>query len=244
MRFFLIGIAGKKIGITAEFTRMYNISRSFITEGEPDFYIQCSMEDYDVEANTYEALYHREAPSDVYLEECAMLRKVSEELVEYKIILMHGAAIAINNSAYVFTAPSGTGKTTHIMKWLKNLPDTFVVNGDKPFIKINEDGTPPLVCGSPWSGKESLYTNTMVPLKSIIIMERAEDNNIEQISLAEAFPWLLQQVYRPNDPDKMRKTLNLIQSLSPAISFWHFQCNNFKDGCFELAYNALVRNQK
>lgn len=59
----------------------------------------------------------------------------------------------------------------------------------------------------------------------------------------QAFSTLLQQVYRPDDEEKMRKTLRLMQRLSPAVSFWRFQCNNFKDDCFDVAYNALVKGQ-
>ena len=72
---------------------------------------------------------------------------------------------------------------------------------------------------------------------------KAENNHIEQITFADAFPTLLQQVYRPNDEEKMRKTLHLMQKLSPGVTFWRFQCNNFKDDCFDVAYNALVRDQ-
>ena len=130
------------------------------------------------------------------------------------------------------------------MQWLDHLPGAFVVNGDKPFIKFQEDGVKPLVCGSPWGGKENLYTNTMVPLKSIILMEHAEGNHIKQIPFTEAFPILLQQTYRPDDTEKMRKTLRLMQRLNPTVSFWRFQCNNFKGDCFEVAYSALVGGEK
>ena len=170
-------------------------------------------------------------------------QRIYQALLEYHIMLIHGAAIALDGKAYVFAAPSGTGKTTHILKWLDKLHNAFVVNGDKPLIKFPSDGGQPMVCGSPWCGKEKLGTNTMVPLKSIILMERAEENHIEQISFAQAFPTLLQQVYRPYDEEKMRKTLRLMQRLSPAVSFWRFQCNNFKDDCFDVAYNALVKSQ-
>ncbi len=97
-----------------------------------------------------------------------------------------------------------------------------------------------MACGSPWGGKENYYINTMVPLKSIILMERAEDNCIEQISFAEAFPALLSQVFHPDDEDKTRKTLRLMQRLHPSVSFWRFRFNNYKDDCFDVAYNALV----
>lgn len=100
-----------------------------------------------------------------------------------------------------------------------------------------------MVCGSPWAGKENMYTNAMVPLKSIILIERSEYNYIEQISFTEAFPFLLQQVFRPDEEEKARKTIRLMQHLHPAVSFWRFKCNNFKDDCFDVAYNALVRDQ-
>ena len=57
------------------------------------------------------------------------------------------------------------------------------------------------------------------------------------------FPLLLRQVYCPEDKDKMRKSLQLIHRLKSAVTFWRFQCNNFKDDCFDVAYNALVRDQ-
>jgi hypothetical protein len=222
---------------------MWKACQPFAADGEPDFFVRCSWADYDRQAEEFKAEYRSPAPSDVYLEVNAVLRKVSEGLINYGAFLMHGAVICVSGQAYLFAAKSGTGKTTHIMKWLENLPDAFVVNGDKPFILTKDDGTPPLACGSPWAGKENLYTNAMVPLKSIILLERAEENHIEQISFAQAFPTLLQQVYRPEDEEKMRKTLRLMQRLNPAVSFWRFQCNNFKDDCFDVAYNALVKGQ-
>ena len=84
----------------------------------------------------------------------------------------------------------------------------------------------------------------MVPLKNIVLLERSENNYIERISFSEAFPSLLLQVNRPDDDKKMRITLHLVKLLSEDVSFWRFKCNNFKDDCFDVAYNALVKNQR
>ena len=84
----------------------------------------------------------------------------------------------------------------------------------------------------------------MVPVKAIIIMERSENNHIERISFSESFLYLLQQVYNPEDEEKMRKTLRLMQQMSSSVSFWHFQFNNFKEDCFDVAYRALVLDQE
>ena len=239
MKFFTIRIANTNIGIRAEFHRSYRLLQDFVVDEEPDFTVQCSVEDFDREAAEVEATYQIDAPTDVHLEVSALLRKISEHLLSNHIFLIHGAAIALDGQAYLFAAPSGVGKTTHILKWLDHCPDAFVVNGDKPFILVPTDKGQPLVCGSPWSGKENMYTNTTVPLKSIILMERSEDNHMEQISFAEAFPSLFQQVYRPDEPEKMQMTLHLLQTLTPSVSFWRFQCNNFKEECFQVAYSAL-----
>lgn len=104
---------------------------------------------------------------------------LSTKLIDYGAFLMHGVAVAYDNRAYIFSAKSGTEKSTHALQWIKHLPEALIINGDKPIIATNTDGRPTMACGSPWGGKENYYTNTMVPLKSIVMMERAEENQIE-----------------------------------------------------------------
>lgn len=76
-----------------------------------------------------------------------------------------------------------------------------------------------------------------MPLKAIILIERGEDNKIQKISFSDAFRFIMNQVYLPRDENKM--TLKLIQELSSKVSLWRFQCNNFKDDCFNVVYEAL-----
>lgn len=236
-------IAGFVIHAETFHTRPKAICRDYIVNDTPsDIDICITEKDIDLDRIEYEAIFDIFDPWEGFLEVSTLCRLVTERLIDYDTILLHGATIAVDQKAYIFSAPSGTGKTTHILKWLKNLRQSTVVNGDKPFLKFEKNGTVN-ACGSPWAGKENMNTNKIVPLKSIVLMERAEENYIEQISFAEAFPKLLQQVYHPKDEGKMRKTLHLLQRLNTAVSFWRFQCNNFKDDCFEVAYNALVRKQ-
>ena len=234
MRTFHIQTAGLVACVCTEYRPSASLYKDFRTDKPADFSITLTDDDFNF---SYAAAYGK-----VSIIGSEMLRKISDALIDFDVILFHGAAIAIAGQVYLFAAPSGTGKTTHIKQWLKCCADAFVVNGDKPFIRFNDDNTPPLVCGSPWAGKENMYTNTMLPLRSIILMDRAEDNHIEQIPFAKAFPGLLQQVYLPADEEKKRKTLQLMQRFNPAVSFWRFQCNNFKEDCFEVAYKALVGN--
>ena len=239
MKYIRTKIADHAIEFGAVSSMAYSLFSQFSSEDEPEITVHITRKDLDYELIHYKARERQPFLSNARLEFSTLLRLLTEKLIEANIILLHGAAIAMNDCSYIFSAPSGTGKTTHIQKWLDNCRDAFVVNGDKPFLKFKDDDTV-LACGSPWAGKENMYTNTMVPVKAIILMERAEDNHIEHISFAEAFPFLLQQVYRPEDEEKMWKTLRLMQRLGKSVTFWRFQCNNFKDDCFQVAYEALV----
>ena len=243
MSSFKIEVAGRAVSVDTVHILPYGVCRPFFSERVPDFHICSTQDDIDNERALFQREKGNAALWDGNIEVLAVLRILADRFIDYDTLVLHGAVIAVDGFAYLFSGKSGTGKTTHILKWLKRLPDAFVVNGDKPFIKMSGGNAPPLACGSPWAGKESMYTNAMVPLKSIILMERAEENRIEQISFIQAFPFLLQQVYRPEDEEKMRKTLKLMQQLNPAVSFWRFHCNNFKDDCFDVAYGALVKGQ-
>lgn len=242
---FTTRLAGLNIEINSLHTRVMAMNRRFIVEQEPDIKLISTQAEIDIEKERYiKSNGYRNDPWDGFIELSSVLKSLCNEFVDHDIFMMHGAVIENDGSAYMFTAPSGTGKTTHILKWSDRLPDAVVVNGDKPFIRFPEDGSQPLACGSPWAGKENLYSNTMAPLKAIVLLERAENNHINQITFAEALPKLLQQVYFPDDTEKKRKVLRLMTNLNGSVSFWRFQCNNFKEDSFDVAYNALVRDQQ
>lgn len=241
MRSFNVSIAGRIIGINAISMRVYNICKDFIVdEGESDFTVQCTIEDFDRAVDQFEAEHHCCAPRAVYLEEFSVLEKVADGLIEYGAFLMHGAVLAVADKGIIFTAKSGTGKTTHILKWLDNCSNAYILNGDKPFILAENGNGCPKVCGSPWKGKEEFGANKIVPLKAIVLMERAENNSIQKISFSEAFLFLYQQIYCPKDSEKMRKTLRLLQSLDGKVSFYRFSFNNFKEDCFKTVYDSVV----
>ena len=235
---FKIKIAGRVIDVETLHTRPQAICRDYVTDGVADFQIVTTQSEIDKEKKVCEeATMGKCDPWDGLAEEYTLLRLIADRFVDEGVLLYHGAAIALNGKGYIFSASSGTGKTTHINLWRKNKPDTIVVNGDKPFI---DTGDVPMICGSPWAGKERYNTNTMVPLNAIVLLERAERNSISEIPFVEAFPYLYQQSYRPEAVEKVRKTLQMIKNLQGKVSFYRFNINNFQDDCFRVAYNALV----
>lgn len=162
--------------------------------------------------------------SDGYLESLAIYRKIAEVAPSFQTLLFHGSAIAVDGSAYLFTAKSGTGKSTHARLWRELLGSrATMINDDKPLIRITPRG--PLVCGTPWNGKHHLDTNVSAPLKAICLLERGTKNEIHPISFVEAYPLLLQQCYRPASQEMMQKTLNLLSNLGQSLRFYRLRCN-------------------
>lgn len=146
--------------------------------------------------------------SDAELEFTAIHRKICERLYEFDAIMFHGSCIAINGKAYIFTAKSGTWKTTHTRLWLKNIKGVYVVNGDKPIIRLI-DGIP-VACGTPWNGKERYGCADCVPLKAITVLSRGENNSLEPAAkYIDVFPKIYVQTYRSDDKAALVKTLKV-----------------------------------
>ena len=237
MYYFKIKVANHIVAIETIYVLTYANCRDYIVDGgKADFSISVNQEEIEIDKEKYIEKYGYCDRWDSYFEMFIVLRKIAFSLIDYNVILIHGAAIAVDNCAYLFCAPSGTGKSTHIVNWLSNRPDTIVVNGDKPFISADN---PPLVWGSPWAGKECVYTNISVPLQGIILMQRCNSNVIRELTFADAFPMLIQQTFLPLDSAKVKKGLEILRVLEDHVHFYYFQCNNYKDDCFEVVYNAV-----
>ena len=242
MKQFNIMVADHVIEVDSEYRISKQYFRDFLTEKDADFNIDITPKDTVETQNIYNSKSMLMGWEGT-LDSTSILRKIADGLVDYGALLIHGAAISVNGFAYVFIAPSGTGKTTHIMKWIENCPDSFVINGDKPFILTGGDDKYPRVFSSPWAGKEDMYAMHSAPLKAIIYIDRNEENSMEKIEFPQAFMYIFKQVFRASDEEIMRKTIQLIQKLKDKVSFWHFNCNNFKDDCFEIAYKTLIGDE-
>lgn len=175
---------------------------------------------------------------DAYLESLAVYRQICNFMINRNTLLFHGSAIAVDGEAYLFTAASGTGKSTHTRLWRQLFGSRAVmVNDDKPLLKISEQGV--LVCGTPWNGKQhSLGTNTIVPLKAICILERGENNEIRRLSVKEALPMLLQQSYRGAGPQSYLKLMNMLDMLSATTALYRLRCNMDPEAA-RVSYNGM-----
>lgn len=239
---FRIALAGQVIGVSALYEQTRTFCKNYLTDAPTSFEVAVTPADIAYErqrsarADELEGAAVREH-ADPYLETLAVYRKLAQLLVQDDILLMHGAVVAVDGQAYLFTAKSGTGKTTHTRLWMRQFGDRAVmVNGDKPLLHITSEGV--TVYGTPWDGKEHLSTNTSCPLKALCILTRSETNHIERISKKEALPMLCQQSYRPCSPIGAQKMLALVDRLGSSVPLYRLGCNMEPEAAL-VAYHGM-----
>lgn len=191
----------------------------YLTDEEPDYTITITE---DLLLKRKERL--RSGYPIEYVEFLEIYRFICDYVVSRGGMLMHGAVIEFESNAYMFTAPSGTGKTTHIKQWKKLYGDKVsVINGDKPIIRQLDNEF--IVYGTPWCGKEHYNRNTKAPLKGIVLLSRGEENSIEQINPAEFNAFLLKQVYMPKKAEGIVQSLDFAEKLFSSVPIYSMKCN-------------------
>ncbi len=235
-------MAGRNIEITSLYPDVHAYCAAYRAEGTPDFSVAVAGEDIDFERvrSAREDAREGRVPrnwSDGYLEELAVYRKIAETMPAYDTILFHGSAVAVDGAAYLFTARSGTGKSTHARLWRELFGERAVmINDDKPLIRVTDTGG--IVYGTPYDGKHRLSRNTAVPIRALCALRRAEENSIRRLEMKEAFPLLLQQTYHPIDGEAMAKTLTLLEQLAALVPTYRLDCN-MSIAAARLAYETM-----
>ncbi len=224
--------AGHVFAIHSFYEQVHRLCQTYISDLTPEHTISIIKEDiiYEREKaareDKKEGLQVRHIP-DAYLETLAVYRKIADYLLQHDVFLFHGSAVSVDGEAYLFTAKSGTGKSTHTRLWRELFKERAVmVNDDKPLIHVSkEEGKGATIYGTPWDGKHRLSNPIAVPLKAICILKRDSYNHIEPIKKRDAYPLILQQMNRPDNAILLQKTLQILDRLFCQVDFYVLGCN-------------------
>ena len=243
-RFFL-EIAGQVAAVTCLFESTPHHFAKYLTDRKPDLSMEIRDEDLrfeqlDADIEAHEEGFRRRVFPDPFLERAAIQRKFAEHLLQQDIFLAHGSAVAVDGLGYLFTARSGTGKSTHTRLWREAFGQQAVmINDDKPFLQLTEAGV--LIHGSPWSGKHGLDTNICVPLKGICLLERGAVNAIRPAT-PEQVRGLLTG-FRPRTPEQTAAYEALLTKLLDNVPLWHLDCNKETEAA-RIAHAAMSESYK
>ncbi len=240
---FCIKLAGRTAKVQSLFDSTKDYCRKYLNDAAPEFTVAVTREDLILEQHLLdqeadEEGLRRRVFTDPFLERTAIQRKIAEQLLSYDVLLIHGSAIAVDGKGYLFTARTGTGKSTHTRLWRQVFGSRAVmVNDDKPFLQFTESGI--FLCGAPWSGKHGLDTNITVPLQGICILERGAENAITPVSADAAAAFLCHQCQAPMDAEKLPLFTRLTKRL-PAVPLWHMRCTVSEEAP-AVAYKAMKK---
>lgn len=235
-------IANRVVQITSVFGKVHLQCQGYESDETPEYFVDTYMEDIQAEAikakeeDAIEGLPEMQYQRTM-LETTAVYRKLTKLLIKEGIFLFHGSVIAVDGEAYLFTAKSGTGKSTHTKLWRELFGERAVmVNDDKPLLELTQDGV--RVYGTPWNGKHQLGNNISAPLKAVCVLERGETNCIDRIEPIRAYPMLLQQSNRALNAEDMVMTLSLIEKMIEKVPTYLLKCNMDPEAA-RVAYEGM-----
>ena len=211
-----------------QFSRLDKQARAYRADGIPAFFVapdakekqELMQEPECVEADQSGLLQADQLESEVEYICCGA--DFCRKLPQFGRFYLHASAVVLNGYGYLFSAPSGTGKSTHTSLWLKEFPGSFLLNDDKPVIWAKEDGV--TVWGSPFSGKTDLQVNRGVPLKGICFLKRGTENKIRRLREDEALAALLDNSYRPPGGALMNQLLDLFDLVIQQTGMFEMTC--------------------
>lgn len=143
-------------------------------------------------------------------------------LMLYGAAVFHAAYIDRNGQAVLFTAPSGTGKSTQAALWAEHMR-TEIVNGDRVLVRRCEGQW--YAFGYPCCGSSKICLNRTLPLRAIVVLRQGTKNHIEKLTLAQKIRALTVaiEVY-PWDVAEINRALDIAESLARDVSVICLTC--------------------
>ena len=163
--------------------------------------------------------------------------KFNRRLMKFYGSYIHSSAMVFGGKAYLFSAPSQTGKSTHTKKWLNRFGDRVkIINDDKPSFRFINGKC--IVYGTPFAGGTDVQLNTSAELGALVFIERAEENSLEKLPTSRAVSLLISQSPgRANERvgDRQLEMFSMLLSKYPA---YLLRCN-MDDSAVDTALGIL-----
>lgn len=111
-------------------------------------------------------------------------------LMKYNAMVLHASRICVNNKGILFTAPSGTGKSTQAMLW-KKYENAEIVCNDRTLIRYCSKEY--YTYGYPIDGSSPIAENLKLEMGAIIVLRQGSENIVERLNALKALKYLIEQ---------------------------------------------------
>ena len=166
----------------------------------------------------------------------------NRKAINYGTMLIHSSALIYDGGAYLFSADSRVGKSTHTRLWLKAFGDkVHIMNDDKPVVKLLDNQA--VAYGTPFDGGSGIALNEAYPLKAVIFIERGEENYVRIPETKEIIQKLYFQTAHmvgAKTADNMLKNFEKLLSLT---KFYVLTCNMEISAAY-TAFSMIINGNK
>lgn len=156
-------------------------------------------------------------------------------------MVLHCAYLDLSGEALLFSAPSGTGKTTQANLW-KQYQNCETVNGDRALLaRVNGSWQ---AQGWPVCGTSEICCNRSLPVRAVVMLSQGMENQIERLSPAGAFSQLYSQItVNKWNRQQHLHVMDLLESLVSQVPVFHLSCTISHEAvtCLEAALNDLFQ---
>ncbi len=165
-------------------------------------------------------------------------RRFYTHLLPFGGFALHASAVVLDDRAYLFSADSGTGKSTHTSLWCSHFgrDQAYILNDDKPVIR--KVGNQIMAFGTPWSGSSGINKNASAPIAGIAFIEQSPLDWIRPAAPGEALRQLLRQADPTLRPGGIGKLLSLLEDLIQNIPIYIMGCT-INNSAVLMAYNTM-----
>ena len=144
-------------------------------------------------------------------------------LAKEKKLIVHASFIAFQNKAILFSAPSGTGKSTQADLWQKYVRGVEIINGDRAIIGIEDNGVK--AYGLPFCGTSKITLNQSFNLSTIVILRQGKINKLIELAAKDGYKYLYSQVNWIGWDKKLQiNILDLLEKVVNSIKRYYFEC--------------------
>lgn len=162
-------------------------------------------------------------------------------LLTYNGLLLHSSFIRWNGQGILFSAPSGTGKSTQADLWVK-YKQAEIINGDRAGLRKLEDGW--AAFGLPYAGSSGIYRNESAPVTAIVVLRQAKENQIRPLGPAEAIRYLYPEItIHQWDKDFVDQAMDLLTDLLFHVPVYLLECLP-DQGAVELVKHTIFKSEK
>lgn len=219
-------IAGLKVEMEPRFDRLTRQCQSYLSSGTPVMILKPDpLDEERVQASS-------EEEREYICHSAAFCRGI----LQHGRFFLHASGVVYQGEAYLFSGPSGTGKSTHTAMWRELFPKSYILNDDKPVIWPESGGI--TAWGTPFSGKTELHVNQGVPIRGICFLKQGRENRIRPVVEGEALALLLNNTWRPSDSHSMELLLNMAERVVTEIPIWELRCTVHSEAA-KLSYTAM-----